>query len=162
MKTTEKQGDLLQNLGPEVDVQYWQKKADDITRLADWEKLQDINTRFEREIKTQNRKYDRDFEQRYDMACRHIAGLRGEKFDKLQRRKTERAQHLTKFIQNSAMRDVEADHQRRLGVLRERYATELRDLVETARAREAGPNDPQKLLTDGRDNPDRPVFIRGR
>lgn len=154
--------DQLRHLGAEVDVEYWQKEALNLTRIADWEKLRSINTQYDREIKTQNRKYQRDYERRIKMACEHIASLRDEKFDKLQRRKDPRSQQLTKMIGKAGERDVETDHHRRLSAIRERHAMELRDLVETARDRDAGPEGAQKLLTDGRDNPDRPSFSRKR
>ncbi len=143
----------------EVDVEYWQKEARSLTRLADWEKLQEINNRFTREIKTQARKYHRDHARRVDMACKHIAHLRGEDFDKLKRRTDPRSKQLTKAILKAAGVDVETDHHRRTVVLREHQAKELRELIETARARDAGPGAP-KLLTDGRKGPDR--WVRGR
>lgn len=151
--------DQLRNLGAEVDVEYWQKEALNLTRVVDWEKLRSINTQYDREIKIQNRKYQRDYDQRFKMACEHIASLRGERFDKLQRRKDPRAQQLTKLICKAAERDVETDHHRRLSAIRERHSKDLRDLVETAQERDAGPQAP-KLLTDGRNNSDRPVRSR--
>jgi hypothetical protein len=162
MNSRETPADQLRNMGAAVDVEYWQTEAKNITRLADWEKLQDINTRLDREIKTQGRKYHQNFEKRLVMACEHIAGLRGARFDKLQRGKDPRSQQLTKLIQKAAKRDVETDHHRRLSAIHERHATELRDLVETARARESGPDGPQKFLTDGRDEPDRKMPPRKR
>ena len=151
--------DQLRHLSAEVDVEYWQKEALNLTRVADWEKLRSINTQYDRDIKTQNRKYHHNHDQRFKMACEHIASLRGEKFDKLQRRKDPRSQRLTKMICKAAEHDVETDHHRRLSTIRERHAKELRDLVENARDRDAGPQAP-KLLTDGRNNSDRPVRSR--
>ena len=162
MTGLETPADQLRKMNVQVEVEYWQTEAKNLTRLADWEKLQDINARHGREIKTQRRKYHQGYETRLKMACEHIADLRGEQFSKLQRRKDPRSQQLTKLIQKAGKRDVETDHQRRLDAIHERHATELRDLVETARVRDAGPDGQQKLLTDGRDNPDRPVFTRSR
>lgn len=159
---TEVPADQLRKMDAAVDVEYWQTEAKNLTRLADWEKLQEINTRHLREIKVQLRKYHLNFETRLKMACEHSARQRGEKFDKLKRRKDSKSQRLTKRIQEVAKRDVETDHQRRLDVIRERQAGELRDLVETARAREGGPDGPQKFLTDGRDAPDRQLPQRKR
>lgn len=154
--------DQLQRMDAAVDVEYWQTEAKGLTRLADWEKLQEINTRHLREIKIQLRKYHLNYETRLKMACEHIARLRGEKFDKLKRHKDLKSQRLTKHIQEVAQRDVKNDHDRRLDVIRERHAGELRDLVETARARESGPDGPQKFLTDGRDARDRQMPQRRR
>lgn len=159
---SEAPADQLRKMDAAVNVEYWQTQAKSLTRLADWEKLQEINTRHLREIKIQLRKYHLNYDTRLRMACDHIARARGEKFDKLKRRKAPKSQQLTKHIQKIAKRDVETDHNRRLDVIRERHAGELRDLVETARAREGGPDGPQKFLTDGRDAPDRQMPQRRR
>lgn len=159
---SEAPADQLRQMDAAVDVEYWQTQAKGLTRLADWEKLQEINTRHLREIKIQLRKYHLNYETRLKMACEHIARRRGQRFDKLKRRKDPTSQRLTKHIQEAAKRDVENDHHRRLDVTRERHASELRDLVETARAREGGPDGPQKFLTDGRDMPDRQMLQRKR
>ncbi|MCF6272997.1 MAG: hypothetical protein L3J37_07375, partial [Rhodobacteraceae bacterium] len=138
----------------EVGVEYWQMKTHPLTRVADLEKLKHINDQATREINIQTRKYHRDYERRFEMACKHIARKRGERFDKLKRRADPRSQQLTKLICKAAHDDVENDHRRRLSAIRVRQAKELRDLVEVARDREAGPQAP-KLLTDRRKGPER-------
>jgi len=159
---TEAPADQLRTMNAAVDVEFWQAQAKDLTRLADWEKLQEINTRHDREIKIQSRKYDQKFDQRLAMACNHIAHLWGERFDKLSSRKDPNSRHLTKHIQVAAKRDVKADHHRRLDAIRECHAHELRDLVEIARARDAGPEGPQRFLSDGRAQSDRQIPQRKR
>lgn len=149
----------MRALTAEADVEYWQLKTHNLTRVADLEKLKHINDQAAREINIQTRKYQRDYERRFEMACEHIARKRGERFDKLKRRKDPRSQQLTKRICKAAGHDVENDHRRRLSVIRVRQAKDLRDLVEVARDRDAGPQ-VIKLLTDGRNGSDQPVRSR--
>ena len=116
---TEAPADQLRTMNAAVDVEFWQAQAKDLTRLADWEKLQEINTRNDREIKIPSRKYDQKFDQRFSMACDHIVHLRGARFDELKRRKDPKSQQLTKHIQGAAKRDVKTDHHRRLDAIRD-------------------------------------------
>jgi len=162
MSGPETPADQLRKMSAAVDVEYWQAEAKNLTRMADWEKLQDINARHGRKVKVQSRKYHQGYEKRLRMACKHIAHQRGEQFSKLQRRKDPRSQQLTKLIQKAAKRDVETDHQRRLDAIHDRHAHELRDLVEAARARDGGPDAPQRFLTDQRTAPDRQMPQRKR
>lgn len=153
---------LLREMTADVDVEALQKKARQFTRDVDWEKFGEIDRRYVQKIGKQTRKYEQDYDRRTLMATKQIASARGEDFDKLQRSRDPRSKQLTKLIRRAAHRDVQHDHRNRIAVIRERQASELRGLIDTVRARDAGPDVTPRLLTDRRNDADRQALIRKR
>lgn len=150
--------DLTKQLAAEYDLATLRRDCQDFTRLTDREKYRDIMQRHAKTVKDQVTAYERDYGKRLTMAGRRIAEKEGLNFDKLIKAKDALSRRQTKTLKKLAHREVQADHLRRVSVIRHREAQEVFDLRDTVRLREAGAQKPQhapKLLTDGRADAER-------
>ena len=129
------------------------KEAGALTRRADWEKAVEIEGRYQKERRKTERGYHRDYDKRFEMAAAQLAKGFGEDWSKLKRGRDQRSVRRTRHITVKAKIVVEHDHRRRMTVLKEREATELDDLIQSARDRDNGPQPTQapKRITDQRD-----------
>lgn len=153
--------DLTKRLAAEYNLNALREEAEAFRRPVDREKYRMISDRYGQIVREQVRIYERDLDKRLVMAGKQIAKRNGIDFDKLVKAKDFKSRRRIKALKRLANRDVQSDHLRRIAVLRNREAQELHTLVDTVRQREAqtdAPKQPIKLLTDGRDAPDRQVF----
>jgi leucyl aminopeptidase len=144
---------LLSPLEHELALMDARAQSAKLTRPVDVEKREEITKQFDKERKTQARKFDRDKSTRLWMAARKFAKDRGEDFDRLRKRKNPSSNAKARRIARMAKRAVAQDHDRRMSQIDLREAKQLNALVETARDRVNGPqsSQPQKRLTDQRD-----------
>ena len=153
---------LSDTLSQQYSLVHLRKEAADFTRLADREKVRMIAQRYSRARKQQIKAFEKDYNKRLIQAAKQIAKIRGLDFQILAKSRKPQLIAQRKALKRAATRDVQRDHQRRLGVLSARETEEMQTLVDSVRQRERHSNRAQqskiKLITDERTSPDRQIL----
>lgn len=152
--------DLTKQLAAEYDLAGLRRTAEHFSRYQDREKARQINARYTKAKRDQVRAYEREYECRVDQASTHLAKRRGFDLDGLKKATDPQSKRRVHQLRGLGHRDVQNDHLRRIAVLRNREAGELKDLVETVRQRETALTyvKQPKRLTDQRNDPARRSF----
>ncbi|MCP4184879.1 MAG: hypothetical protein GY761_16430 [Hyphomicrobiales bacterium] len=154
-------------LTTELELEFLCKEARALKRVSEWEKGLEIQARFDKQRKRQTRLFNRDKDERIEMAAQGIAKQKGFILDNLKKRRDPRGKHLVNQFERYAERLAMKDHRRRVHHINLNEVKELSVLIETSQKRDSEERENTqaletlqlpKLLTDDRSNPSRKNF----
>ncbi len=151
----------------ELELERLRKEVRALKRAAEWEKGLEIQARHDKQRRRQNRIFDRDKDDRTEMAAQGLAKQKGFILDNLRKRRDPRGKHLVEQFERYGERLAMKDHKRREFRINLNEVKELRTLIEISQKRDTQEQDdrqaldgpqPPKLITDGRNNPARKIL----
>lgn len=113
------------------------REAEALKQPQDWDRTNEIKTRYQNEIQQQNRLYEREYDTRFEHRLKALIDKAGSQSRNLVPTFAANDRFNGDDLKRQAHREVQFDHQRRISTLRDREASELSQFLNALSQRDS-------------------------